>query len=182
MYMLLPLWRPLNCSGLLPVTLLAACLTALSIVRRGLLHNIGALTVAFVHFWVLVVSCVWIWVVPSSWDVIFIAYHIIRMISYFLAGNECLINYAEKRFIDKDYVLGSEPSDEPYINGLPRFLQILDGICLTLLVPYMIYVTFATYRTTPETLPVRVVVALIVALYSMYDFAKFSLPKFQTLQ
>jgi hypothetical protein len=148
--------------------------------------------IAAMHFWVLILTLTWIWIFPAAADVVLVVYTVLRMASYVLvpgANGECLINYAEKRLIDGGYEMGSQPADEPYINGLPRPLQFLVGVALVLLAPYMIYVVFATVslsrsfgsQAVPEPHFAQILLAAGVALYALYQFAAFIKPKFEVL-
>lgn len=137
--------------------------------------------ISFFHFAALFATLAWAFIFPAGMDIVLIVYTLLRMASYvFVPGGngECLINYAEKRVIDPSYRLGSTPSDEPYVNGLPRVLQTAIGISLLTLAPTMIFLALATWPMHASKWPgTRLTVALLVTLYAIHGFVGFVVPK-----
>jgi hypothetical protein len=123
---------------------------------------------------------VWAFVFPSSFDGVFIAYTVARTASYFVTNGECAINYHEKRLFDPTYVMGSDPQDEPYVTSLPPVLQWAFLAALLTLMPYMIFVTIATYKN-PGRRASRYVIALLATGVAYHGFVKFAAVKVRTL-
>ena len=136
-------------------------------------------SVSSVHFFLLYMTLVWLWVLPASLDGILLLYTLARMLSYALPGShgECVVNYAEKQLMDPTYAFGSNPTDEPYITGLPTAMQVAIGAGLALLAPYTIFVVFATYKAKRPLSAFRVIAGLCVAGYALYGFSGFIAPK-----
>lgn len=169
--------------------LFAAALTYLSLAISRRAKQVSALsawprtkiwTIVFAHFFLLLQTMMWMFIYPQHLDVIFIGYTLVRTLSYVWTKGECMINYAEKRILDPTYTLGSNAFDEPYVAMLPAPLQWAFVIALLTLMPYMIWVTFASVRVP---LPDQIKYALIGAFLGMVylGFFKFAGKKVTSL-
>ena len=170
------------------VAFVSAGLTYWSVARRiqqrqipakvSQIDTLNIFMVAFAHFFLTFAqTIVWIWITPQRFDWVFMMIHAIRLVSYFWV--ECIFNYTEKRIINDAYVMNSDPYGEPYIEGLPWYMQIGYLVAVVVVAPYVMFVIFST---SPYFKPYSLYVAIAITMWSLYGWIKFASAKIFRLQ
>ena len=70
----------------------------------------------------------YIFIFPKKYDIYYTIYLVLLNLHWILLKNECIISYIEKKIIDKNYVLGSDPYYHPYKSIIKNYYYIIDII------------------------------------------------------
>jgi hypothetical protein len=173
-------------SGIALVVLISAALALWSVMRRSAAgvfdktvpperaNEVRAkvFLVAWLHFIAVLAQVAWLWVLPQGYDVIFMALNLARLASY--RWTECVLNYTEKKLIDPSYVARSQPYVDPYVDGLPGYMQWLYIVTLLFVLPYVMYVVFAT---SPYFGRYAWLVAVLVTAWAWHAWINFAMQK-----
>ena len=58
--------------------------------------------------------CVYVFIIPKKYDIYYVLYIFLLIILKLIFKYECIINYFDKKIIEPNYVLGSDPRHVPY--------------------------------------------------------------------
>lgn len=67
-----------------------------------------------VHFINDMFVCIYPYIIPTAYDVYFVAFAFITVLSWIVFKNECILSYYEKKMENPDYEMGSDPAYNPY--------------------------------------------------------------------
>jgi len=58
--------------------------------------------------------CIYVFIIPKKYDIYYVLYITLLIILKLIFKYECIINYFDKKLIDPNYILGSNPKYVPY--------------------------------------------------------------------
>lgn len=79
--------------------------------------------------------CIYVFIMPTKYDIFYAFYILLLIVLKLIFRYECIINYFDKKLINKKYVLGSNPKYVPYKRKLygdnPYLISVIN--CLIVL-------------------------------------------------
>lgn len=157
------LFTPARLTTIAAAFSLAGLLTAASVRSRYPPDPVPTVVVMIVfgHFLVVMTTSLWLWLAPRTLDLAYVIMILGIMASYVVNRGECMFNYWERRLSDPGYVVGSDPSFEPYMHDLPKpWVGLL--VLLWLLKAYVMFTVFSS--VTGSRFAGAAVVAVFYAL------------------
>lgn len=67
----------------------------------------------------------YVFIFNKKYDIYFMIYIFINILHWMFLKNECILSYIEKKIIDKNYILGTQPFNHPYRELLPQYVLYL---------------------------------------------------------
>jgi len=86
--------------------------------------------------------CIYVFIIPKKFDIFYVLYITLLIVLKLIFKYECIINYIDKKLLDKNYTLGSDLKNVPYKqyvykDNLYVILFISSLICLNLALIFM---------------------------------------------
>jgi amino acid permease len=69
----------------------------------------------------------YIFIFNKKYDIYYIIYTLLIIFHWICLKNECILSYIEKKLINKEYKLGSEPYKHPFQKLIPSYMFYIFG-------------------------------------------------------
>jgi len=120
-----------------------------------------------IHLFIDFFCIFYIYIFNPIYDIYFCGFILLQTLHWALLKNECIVSYIEKKLIDPNYELGSQPKWIPHYDAFyNKFLKTIKAVCI---LGGLIYVMF---RNDNNIIRAICVTAILLWIYLTYFHGK----------